>query len=137
MKAGAGITGFFGLAAGLVLAAACNPAPRPVPVETAVDGKTLYAENGCGSCHGPLGRGDGPISGTLDPRPTDFQESGAFVTGLTVEAVAATIADGIQLHAAPGVPSDHRQGMPRFPHLSDTERQSLARYVLSLRDPSH
>ena len=56
-------------------------------------------------------------------------------------AVATTISEGILQHAAPatgatGAPVHHQQGMPKFPHLSDVERQSLALYVMSLRSQS-
>ncbi len=34
-------------------------------------GKTLY-ENFCLSCHGPLGKGDGPAASTLQPKPADL-----------------------------------------------------------------
>ncbi len=34
-------------------------------------GKTAYEVN-CSSCHGMAGKGDGPISAALNPRPRDF-----------------------------------------------------------------
>jgi mono/diheme cytochrome c family protein len=122
------------LAAG---AAACDRPPLP----TAKEGRTLYAENGCASCHGPGGRGDGAVARTLDPRPRDFQDVAAFKRGFDVDAIARTLATGILLPAAPatgatGAPSHHQQGMPKFDHLSEVERQSLALYVISLHDPA-
>ncbi len=101
----------------------------------------LYAENGCASCHGPGGRGDGPVGQTLDPRPRDFQDVAAFKRGFDVEAIAHTLATGILVPAAAatgatGAPSHHQQGMPKFDHLSEFERQSLALYVISLHDPA-
>ena len=39
-------------------------------------GKALYDMN-CSSCHGMTGKGDGPISATLNPKPRDFS-SGEF-----------------------------------------------------------
>lgn len=123
--------------AGLLVMVACAGEPLP----TAREGRTLYAENGCAGCHGATGRGDGTISATLDPRPRDFHDAGAFKNGFDVQAIAATIAQGILVHAPPatgttGAPVHHQQGMPKFPHLSDVERQSLALYVMSLRGPS-
>ncbi len=101
----------------------------------------LYAENGCASCHGASGRGDGPVGQTLDPRPRDFQDVAAFKRGFDVEAIAHTLATGILVPAAPatgatGAPSHHQQGMPKFDHLSEVERQSLALFVISLHDPA-
>lgn len=101
----------------------------------------LYAENGCASCHGQTGRGDGPIAGTLDPKPADFRDPHPFKSGIDVDAIAAIIAKGIPADAkalATGAqgPAHHNQGMPPFAHLSLPERRSLALYVLSLRQES-
>lgn len=118
------------------LGAACAPA---APLPTAREGRALYAENGCASCHGSSGRGDGPVASTLDPRPRDFHDVAAFKRGFDVPAIAQTLATGI-LVAAPegtgesGAPLHHKQGMPKFDHLSETERQSLALYVMSLHN---
>jgi mono/diheme cytochrome c family protein len=30
----------------------------------------------CVTCHGPSGRGDGPASASLDPKPRNFQQDG-------------------------------------------------------------
>lgn len=45
--------------------------PKPVP-ETA--GKLVYEKSGCSICHGIHGKGDGPLSGNLDPKPRDFTD---------------------------------------------------------------
>lgn len=126
---------------GLALVVACGAACAPAPVPTAREGRTLFSENGCASCHGDKGFGDGPVAATLEPRPRDFRDAAAFKNGFELQAIATTIADGILVHAAPatgatGAPVHHQQGMPKFPHLSDFERQSLALYVMSLRSES-
>lgn len=127
------------IVAALVVAALAACAQAPLP--TVREGRTLYAENGCASCHGATGRGDGPTSATLEPKPRDFLDAGAFKNGFDVQAIATTIANGILVDAphgtgATGAPIHHQQGMPKFPHLSDVERQSLALYVMSLRGSS-
>lgn len=124
-----------------VVAAAIAAACAPAPVPTAREGRTLFSENGCASCHGDTGFGDGPVASTLNPRPRDFRDAGAFKNGFEVRAIATTISEGLLQHAAPatgatGAPVHHQQGMPKFPHLSDHERQSLALYVMSLRSQS-
>ena len=88
-------------------------------------GKTLYAANGCGTCHGLTGRGDGPIAKTLSPPPRDFRDAAAFKNGTDPTAVANTIATGLT-----------RDGgqMQSYFHLSDRERHLLARFVISLRE---
>ena len=116
---------------------ACQQAALP----TAREGRVLYGDNGCASCHGEKGYGDGSVAATLEPKPRDFRDVSAFKNGFDVQAIATTIAEGILQHAAPatgatGAPVHHQQGMPKFPHLSDVERQSLALYVMSLHSQS-
>ena len=126
----------------LVAAACCSAAAcQQTPLPTAREGRVLYGDNGCASCHGEKGYGDGTVAATLEPKPRDFRDVNAFKNGFEVQAIATTISEGILQHAAPatgatGAPVHHQQGMPKFPHLSDVERQSLALYVMSLRSQS-
>lgn len=113
----------FTLVAASAAALACGEAPRQ---PSAVEGKTLYRQNGCATCHGAGGHGDGPVGATLDPRPRDFRDEAAFKNGVDVAALAETIATGI--------PQGGR--MPRFTHLTERERRSLALYIITLRDSS-
>jgi mono/diheme cytochrome c family protein len=114
--------------------AACSRAPRP----SAEAGRDLYAQNGCASCHGPNGYGDGRVGSTLERKPRDFRDASAFTQGTDAAAIAETIAAGV-LGGPPGIgiPGQvhrHTLVMPRFDHLSEWERRSLALYVISLRD---
>jgi high-affinity iron transporter len=88
-------------------------------------GRQLYAANGCGTCHGSQGSGDGPIAKTLDPPPRDFRDAAAFKKGTDPVSIANTIASGLT-----------RDGgqMQSYRHLSDRERYLLARFVISLRE---
>ncbi len=87
------------------------------------EGRSLYRANGCASCHGANGRGDGPVGLTLTPRPRDLRDTLAFTNGTSIPAIAQTIATGIPAGGA----------MPMFAHLTNAERESLALYILSLR----
>lgn len=125
----------------LAVVAAASIACAQERLPTVREGRDLYAENGCGGCHGSTGRGDGPVAATLEPRPRDFHHPEAFKKGFDVQIIATTIAEGMLVHAAPatgatGAPIHHEQGMPKFPHLSEIERQSLALYVMSLKGSS-
>jgi mono/diheme cytochrome c family protein len=100
---------------------ACTRAGGP----SAAAGRALYAENGCVSCHGPGGRGDGPVGRTLSPRPRDFTDDAAYVNGGDPAAIATTLAHGIDRDGAK---------MPAFAHLTDDERMSLALFVRFLHD---
>ncbi len=37
-------------------------------------GKAVF-QNGCASCHGPEGKGDGPAAASLNPKPSNFTDS--------------------------------------------------------------
>jgi len=111
-----------------VLAAGCA---RP----SLDDGRTLYRANGCASCHGADGHGDGPLAPNLPAKPTDFRYGGLFKQGVTEDAIAQTIKDGVsRTHNVPALHLTHHELlMPKFDHLSKTERRSIALYVISLR----
>jgi copper(I)-binding protein len=87
------------------------------------EGRRLYASDGCAACHGLAGIGDGPVARTLNPPPRDFRTASAFKNGTDEGAIAQTLATGIPGGGA----------MPLYAHLTDRERRSLARYVISLR----
>ena len=105
-----------------IATAACDPAARPA-AGTAAAGRTLYGENGCASCHGPAGRGDGPVAKTLSIPPRDFKNVESFQNGRDEMSIAATLARGLDRNGAK---------MPAFNHLTETERRGLALFVLSL-----
>lgn len=109
------------------LVAACQD-DRPQQLAEEVErGRQLYAANGCGTCHGMQGRGDGPVAVTLTPPPRDFRDADAFKNGADPSSIANTLATGLT-----------RDGgqMQSYFHLSDRERYLLARYVMSLRESS-
>lgn len=47
--------------------------PNPIHADSAslARGKKLFEKN-CTSCHGPAGRGDGPVSAALSPKPANL-----------------------------------------------------------------
>jgi len=86
------------------------------------NGKALFAIQ-CGSCHGPQGKGDGPLAPGLEPRPTNFHTPDK-ANGLSPFQAYNTIRLGVE-----------NTGMRAFNELSDDEVWDLAFYVLSL--PQH
>lgn len=120
----------------LLCCAGCGWAPE----ESADIGRALYAQNGCAGCHGAGGSGDGPISPRLAVRPADLRNPQAFRNGADVAAIAHTLATGIA-SGPPDATADPRLHhhvllMPRFDHLTEPERRSLAMYVRSLAGQS-
>jgi mono/diheme cytochrome c family protein len=85
------------------------------------DARSLFLQH-CASCHGETGDGKGTAQ--LD-RPARSFKDGGFSHGNTSEAIFKTLTFGI-----PGTP------MPAAPSvLTESERKSLADYVISLGPP--
>lgn len=97
-------------------------------------GRELYETNGCINCHGKAGRGDGPAAKSLPAKPADLRDPSKFRKGSTESAIAKTLEEGIEIeHLEPGQQTPHHMlAMPKFNHLTKTERRSLALYILSL-----
>jgi high-affinity iron transporter len=92
-------------------AAAAAPAPAPAPAAapaappsappaapagslrgSAEAGKALYAQY-CSSCHGASGHGDGPVAGTLNPKPANHTDH-QFMASLSDEHLYQVISKG-------------------------------------------
>jgi len=82
-------------------------------------GRDLYEANGCASCHGLSGHGDGILAGRLPSKPIDFRDASAFTRGASQDDIVEALIEDTM--------------MPRFDHLSETERQSIPLYVISIR----
>ncbi len=106
-------------------------APPPVTPASIARGKVVYEEQGCGSCHGALGKGDGPAAAQLkddegNPIPVRDFTGGTFRGGggrLDLYLRFVTGMDG--------------SPMPSFAEsVQGADRWALVDYVTSLRvDP--
>jgi mono/diheme cytochrome c family protein len=56
-------------------------------------GKQVYDDK-CAACHGPAGKGDGPASAALNPKPANFADK-AFMQGLPVDCHFYRISKGV------------------------------------------
>lgn len=83
-------------------------------------GKVVY-EKSCVLCHGPQGRGDGPVGKTINPPAADF--TGAASKKKTDAELLATIETGRPSTAMVGWKGQ----------LSEAEIQDVLAYVKSLR----
>lgn len=91
--------------------------------QTVEEGHRLYRVNGCATCHGVEGHGDGPVAQTLGTRPRDFRDAQSFKRGREVNQIADTLKTGFGTDLG---------RMPGFGHLSEDERRAVAIYVISL-----
>ena len=103
---------------------------EPAKAETAMmdadamKGKELYdapAKGNCVSCHGTMGKGDGPAGAALKAR--DLTDASGYKQGAGADAIAETIKSGVK-----GGP-----GMPARADLPEADRKMLAKYVVSLQ----
>lgn len=99
------------------------------------EGRVLYRENGCASCHGLSGDGSGIAAASLISKPTDLRNPGVFKMGASETAISRTLAQGVSGAggAIPALHATHHEFlMPKFDHLTEHERLSIALYVISL-----
>jgi hypothetical protein len=75
------------------------------------------------------------MASRLPASPIDFRNVSLFKKGTTESAIAKTLAEGISIeHTSPVLHQTHHELlMPKFDHLTETERRSIALYVISLR----
>jgi mono/diheme cytochrome c family protein len=86
-----------------------------------VRGKAVYARH-CQNCHGPTGRGDGPVAASLKVPPANFQRFQSFLK--SDEELLRTIEHGVvfsPMHAWRG-------------QLTDGEMQDVVAYIRRLSE---
>ena len=117
-----------GLGAELPASAAADPAAIPPPSPALIgQGKELFARE-CADCHGAEGKGDGPASYLLYPKPRNFITSEFRIVSTwerlpTDQDLFNTITRGM-----PG------SSMPPWDRLTENQRWSLVYFVKSLSD---
>lgn len=117
-------------------AAACGGSDAPAPAKKdpntpvvhqvtpamLTHGRTVYETN-CAPCHGPEGRGDGPASATLNPKPRDHSNA-EYMDALTDQKIADTIRMGGVISGYPNMPSS--------PHIRGDDMVALIAFVRTL-----
>ncbi len=92
-------------------------APSPAMLER---GKVLFTRN-CTACHGPLGHGDGPAAGGLNPKPRNFANPEGWTNGSRITDIYKTLQAGVV-----------GTGMASYDYLPAKDRMALVHYVRSL-----
>lgn len=90
--------------------------------ENVAKGKEVYLKT-CAPCHGEGGKGDGPASAALNPKPRDHT-NGAYMDTLSNQHLYTVIKQG---GASFGFPT-----MPAQPQLSDDDVKNTIAFVRSL-----
>ncbi len=102
------------------------PAARPAAQFDAASlaaGKKLYQANACWTCHGNEGKGDGAAAAALPVKPANFA-LGNYKYGGSLGDIHKVISNGSPNKAS---------GMVGYAHISDNDRWSIAKYLLSLK----
>jgi mono/diheme cytochrome c family protein len=111
--------------------AASNPQPapttQPVAVAAAPPGESAQEifKNRCSPCHGPGGRGDGPASAALNPKPRNYADA-AWQKSVTDDQIKKTILYG-------GAAVGKSPVMPSQPDL-ESKPEALAGLVQLIRE---
>jgi mono/diheme cytochrome c family protein len=91
---------------------------NPLPAEKkTIDQGAKVAKVNCASCHGPMGKGNGPAAVALNPKPADW----------TSKRVQDEPDGEIFWKITTG-----RGAMPAWRHLSENDRWALVRYIRTL-----
>lgn len=114
------------LAAGTLLAA-----PMAMAGDVAA-GKAKY-DMFCASCHGPAGKGDGPVGSSLNPKPRDFS-AGSFKFDADKDGKAGTDAD-MRLVIKNGAAAYGGSAMmaPWGATMSEADLENVVAFVRSLK----
>jgi mono/diheme cytochrome c family protein len=83
-------------------------------------GKSVYLQS-CATCHGAEGRGDGPGSKGLNPKPRDFSQAAGWKNGPRIEDIYRTLEEGIK-----------NSSMVAYKDLRRRDRMALVHLVQSL-----
>jgi mono/diheme cytochrome c family protein len=94
-------------------------------------GKVVYDTN-CSSCHGPTGKGDGPVGQALNPRPRDFS-TGDFKFDTDNDGTTGSDTDLDNVIAKGGSAFGGSPLMAPWAHLPEKDRQNVIAYIRSLK----
>jgi mono/diheme cytochrome c family protein len=93
-------------------------------------GKAVYTTN-CQSCHGDLGKGDGPVGAALQPPPRDFSQA-HFKFDTDGDGKTGTDADLTNVIRNGGAAYGGSPLMAPWPTLSDDDVANVIAYIRSL-----
>lgn len=115
-----------------VAAVAALVLPQSAIAGDAAAGKTLYDAN-CMSCHGPGGKGDGPVGKILQPPPRDFTV-GDFKFDANKSGAPGEDEDLVLVTKQGAMAFGGSALMAPWPTLSDEQLANLVAYIRSLKE---
>lgn len=106
--------------------------PAAASAGDAAAGKATY-DMYCQSCHGPSGKGDGPVGAALNPAPRDFSE-GAFKFDTDGDGTAGSDADLAAVIKNGAGKFGGSPLMAPWGHLADSDVENLIAFIRSLKE---
>jgi mono/diheme cytochrome c family protein len=106
-------------------------APTTAFASDADAGKAVYTIN-CFACHGPTGKGDGPVGVALQPPPRDLS-SGDFVFDTDGDGQKGTDTDLKNVITKGGAAYGGSPLMAPWPTLSEADVDNLVAFIRSLK----
>lgn len=94
-------------------------------------GKVTFTTN-CMTCHGMMGKGDGPLSAALDPKPRDLS-SGVFKFDTDSDGTPGTDADLKNVITQGAMAFGGSALMAPWPALSDADVANLIAFIRTLK----
>lgn len=105
--------------------------PGSATAGDAAAGKSVYDVN-CMSCHGPTGKGDGPVGAVLNPPPRDFSTA-QFKFDTDKDGKTGTDADLKNVITKGGAAYGGSPLMAPWAQLSDTDIENVIVYIRTLK----
>ena len=114
-----------------VLALAASVIPAAAIAGDAAAGKVIFDTN-CMTCHGMLGKGDGPLAAALDPKPRDLS-GGSFKFDTDSDGEMGTDADLKAVIAQGAMAFGGSPLMAPWPALADADVANVIAYIRQLK----
>lgn len=96
------------------------------------NGKSVYTTN-CIACHGPTGKGDGPVGAALNPRPRDFSK-GEFKFDANGDGKPGTDSD-LKMVVQKGAAAFGGSAlMAPWGHLPEKDIEDVIAFIRSLKE---
>jgi len=105
--------------------------PAAASAGDAAAGKVVFDTN-CMTCHGPLGKGDGPLSAALNPKPRDLS-TGEFKFDTNGDGTAGGDKDLENVIKQGAMAFGGSPLMAPWPALSDADVANLVAYIRTLK----
>ncbi len=105
--------------------------PAVATAGDAAAGKVVFDTN-CMTCHGMTGKGDGPLSAALDPKPRDLS-TGEFKFDTDGDGTAGSDADLKNVIVQGAMAFGGSALMAPWPALAEADVANLIAYIRSLK----